>query len=343
MKRVNGDPRLRAFDAETLRNMKIRGFDAGAVTSGMIFLEAENEKVERKVLEPLAAVTWQRDIFTDVGGGWVDGTSHFFADYGNSDMTQLGLVGTETTEISRVQGEINKVVYPVFNWEVTSDIKYIDLEKTKGAGRSLQDLYSKGVILKWNKTIDHIVYIGTPVSISLPGGTGMMNNPSVTASLAPVGAAASSRWALKTPQEILADINFVLVQTVVQSAYDVSGMADTILIPWTQYGILQQPITLAGCNSIEEYVLANNIAKRNGIELKILPVGWASGQGSGGTDLLTAYRNDRERVKFDITVPMQQVQTTFSVPRAAYETLWAGQIGVVKFLFPQSAYYLFGI
>ena len=109
-----------------------RTADGRTVDSTGAFLVGALERLDLTLHEPLAAVTWQRDIFTDVGGGWVDGTSHFFTDYGNSDMTQLGLIGTATTEISRIQGEINKVVYPVVNWEVTSDIKYIDLEKSKG-------------------------------------------------------------------------------------------------------------------------------------------------------------------------------------------------------------------
>jgi hypothetical protein len=339
MPKANGDPRLRGFDALTLR-----GFDSAAVNSGLIFLEAENEKVERKVLEPLASVTWQRDVYTDVGGGWVDGTSHFYADYGNADVTTLGLTGTETTEIARVQGTINKEVFPVNNFQVTSDIKYVDLEKLKGAGRSLEDLYGKSAILKYNKTIDHIVYVGVPATINVPGSTGLLNNANVSTQTAPVGAAGSSKWSQKTPYEIQADINLVLINTVTNSGYDVSGMADTILIPWAQDSILTQPMTIAGCNSILEYVLANNIAKRHGIDLKILPVGWAAGVNNGlGVDMLAAYRNDRERVKFDITVPMQKVQTTFSVPHASYQTLWAAQLGVIKYLFPTSGYYLTSI
>jgi hypothetical protein len=336
----NGDPRsLRGIDTTPFAMM---GLDAAATSSALVYLQSELEKADRRVLEPLAAVTWPRDIFTDIGGGWMDYSSNFFADYGNSDTVTLGLTGTETTEISRVQVNINKEVYPLHNWQVVSDVKIIDLLKLKGAGRSLDDLYAKAVALKYNKTVDRIVYLGVPATLATPGSTGLLNNILVTTAAAATGASGGTAWNTKTPQEILTDINAAIINTVTASGYDVSGMADTILIPWPNFNYLLQPVTLAGSVSILEYVKANNVAKAHGIELKIFPVGWAS-SAYAGSNIMVAYRNDKDRVRFDITVPVQRGVTVPSVTHASYDTLWQAQIGVVKALYPTSLYYTTGI
>jgi len=324
-----------------------------AVAGGMAFLQSELEKRDPKVREPLTSVTWMRDIAIKSGGGWVDFTSVFNVDYGTSGPNALGILGGETNAIPTMQANIGKDIYPAFNWGNVMKVPYIDMQKLQGIGRSLDDLLDKGIRLNWNKVLDLITYFGPTSSYA-----GLVNSASITSGAAVAGASGSTQWNKKTPAEILNDVNTIMVNTWAASQYDISGMANHILIPPAQYAyIASQIISIAGNVSILSYLLENNIGKTQGVDLQIYPSRWCigtanggpagdssiAGAGSGGTDRMVAYVNDEDRVYLDITVPIQRAMTMPDVKEAAYLTLFLGQIGVVKFLFLQPAAYMDGI
>jgi len=135
-----------------------------------------------------------------------------------------------------------------------------------------------------------------------------------------------------------------MVATWAASEYDVTGMANHILIPPAQYAhIASQTISVAGTVSILTYLLENNIGRTQGVDLQIFPSRWCIGAGANSSDRMVAYVNDEDRVYMDITVPIQRVMTMPNVEQAAYLTLYMGQLGVVKFLYYQPAAYGDGI
>ena len=164
------------------------------------------------------------------------------------------------------------------------------------------------------------------------GQPGLINNPGVAATIAANGASGSPLWINKTTTEILNDIYTALLATQSGSGYDIDGMADTILVDFEHWSILNQPMTIGGFNSVLEYILQNNVAKRQGIELEILPLPdpWISTQGTDGTSRMLAYRKDEEDLYLQIPQPIQKVFTVPSVRAAGYETLYTGCIGVVQ-------------
>jgi len=308
-----------------------------ATASGLAFLQGELEKRDPKVREPLTSVTWMRDIVAKTGGGFVDWTSVMSVNYGTTGPNQYGIIGGQTTEIPVIQADLAKDLYPVFNWAQVLKVPYVDMQKANQVGRSLDDILDKGIRLNWNKALDYIVYNG------YAGYGGLINHSSITSAYAATGASGLRTWVSKTPNEILYDINYALYITWANSEYDVSGMANTILIPPAQYSLLTQPMTIAGCASIMEYILKNNIARTQGVDLQILPCRQLISAGTGTTNRLLAYVNDEDRLYFDIPVPIQRAMTMPSVTDGAYLTLYVGQIGVPKFLFTQPAYYFDGI
>lgn len=322
--------------------LRLQASDA-AIAGGMAFLEAELEKRDPKVHEPLTSVTWMRDMPIKSGGGWVEFTSNFFVDYQISGPSMYGMQAGQSTNIPIVQGNITKDIYRVFNWENILRVTFIDMQKSQGIGRSLDDLYDKGVKLNWNKALDQQVYQGP-----IPGSTtypGLINNANVTAASVATGAAGFTAWTTKTPAEILNDVNSVMVSTWAASQYDVSGMARNILIPAAQYAyICSQLISIAGTTSILTYLLENNIGKTQGVDLKIFPSRWCAGAGQSGTDRMVAYVADQDKIYMDVTVPIQRVMTVPTVNGGgAYETLYAGQVGVVKWMYYQPGAYADGI
>ena len=310
-----------------------------ATGGGMAFLESELEKRDPKVREPLTSVTWMRDIVCKTGGGWVDYTSVFHVDYATTGPNNYGIMGGQTTLIPTVQADVGKDIYNVFNWGSVIKVTFIDLKKAQQIGRSLDEMLDKGVRLNYNKALDVIVYNGWG------GYYGIVNDVSPSYTAAPNGASGSALWLNKTPEEIMYDINTCLVNTWANSQYDLSGMCDYILIPPAQYtSIVNRPVTLAGTQSILEYLLKNNIGKNQARDLQIFPSRWCIGAGHSSTDRMVGYVNSEDRLYFDITVPINRAMTMPSVETGgSYNTLYLAQVGPVKKLYVQPWIYMDGI
>jgi hypothetical protein len=326
------------------RNGLSFGFDA-ASSSGMAFLASQLELPNVDLVTPLASVTHPRDMIIENGGGFVEFTSAFASDFATSGGNQYGLQGNQNTDIAMVQASINKGVWPTFNWAASMLITYIDLQRLIDSKRngmpapySLQQLLDDGVKLIWGKALDRLTYLGWN------GQPGLVNaNSIVSAAVAPNGAAGFPQWSKKTTTEILADINLALLTTQESSGYDTAGLADTILVDFEHWSLLNQPMTIGGFNSVLEYILANNVARRQGVDLQILPLPdpWISTQGTGQSSRLVAYKKDKKSLYLKVPQPLQKVFTVPSVKDGgSYETLFNGCLGVVQWLRPTSATYL---
>lgn len=311
-----------------------------AIGSGMAFLIGELEKRDPRLLEPLQSVTWTRDIVAKTGGGWVDYTSNTFVDYATTGGNESGIIGGETNDIPIMQANLNKDMWKVFNFGNILKVPFVDQAKLQNIGRSLDDILDKGIRLNYNKSIDNIVYSGLPAM----GVYGLINNPDVVTTAAPNGASGKSDWSSKTPDEILNDVNSLIVATWTASEYDLSGMANHILIPPNQYAFLVgRKVSDAGNISILQFLLENNIARNQGVDLVIAPSRWCTAAGTGGKDRMVAYVNDEDRVHFDLPVPLSRVMTQPQVTEMAYMTAYAAQIGQVKLLYDTTIRYMDGI
>lgn len=321
-----------------------QAFDA-ASASGMAFLNAQLELANPNLIKPLTSMTHPRDISVKFGGGFLEFLTAYAPSYASTGGGQFGLQGTSNTDIALVQAEVNKGVWHAWNWASAFVVTYIDLKKLENAKKlgqappfSIQQLLEDGTQLVWNKAMERVTYLGWL------GQPGIINNPNVTSSLAPAtGAGGLRTWASKTPVQIQQDVNFGLTQTIQQSQYSLEGMADTMLIPWTEYYLLMQPMTTGGFSSVLEFLLANNIARQNGIDFKILPLAnpWISGQGAGATDRAVFYRNSEEHLLLRAPQPIQKAMTVPTTRSGgAYETIYNGCIGQVQWYRTQAAYYL---
>lgn len=311
-----------------------------ATASGMAYLVGELEKTDPKIREPLTSTTWQRDIVAKTGGGWVEYTSSLDMDYGTTGANGNSIVGSGTTAIPVMQVNTSKNLYKVFTWMHAMQVPFVDQAKLKQIGRSLEDLLDKGIRLNYNKTLDENVYMGFPAL----GTTGLLNDKNVAVSAVEQGKAGTTEWKGKTADEILQDINQALVDAWTAAEYDLSGMPNHVLIPPAQYAYLvKQKVSEAGNISVLEYLLENNIAKNQGRDMEIQPSRWCIGAGSGKKDRMIVYVNDEDKVNFDITVPITRAMTQPSVEHAAYLTLYAAQIGQVKFMYYQPVKYCDGI
>jgi hypothetical protein len=344
----NGPKAQLALDAQvsqmkTLQAMLPRGFALDAsVGGGQAFLTGELEKRDTKVREPLTSITYPRDMQIMEGGGWNDYTSNMYVDYAISGPNGYGIQANNTTTIPVVQANLLKDLYQLFPWGNILHINFIDMKKLEQVPRSLDDILDKGIKLNWNKSLDQITYTGPFNNTAFPG---LLNNTNVTEYTVAVGAGGSTTWAQKTPMEILSDVNTVQNNTWAASNYDVTGMANHILVPPAAYAILLQVNSLAGSVSTLTYLLENNMGKSQGIDLKIFPSRWTIGAGTNGTNRMCGYVNSSDRIQLDVTVPIQRIMTVPNIGQGggAYDTLYQGQIGVVKILYLFCATYADGI
>lgn len=317
-----------------------RVLDAAGISTGMAFLEGELEKRDPKIREPLTSVTWPRDIVAESGGGWVDFTSTMNVDYATSGGNDNSLVGGATDVISLVQANINKDVYKVFTWAQGMKIPFVDSQKFQTIGRSIDSILDRGVRLNYNKSVDQLVYRG----FTSVGFTGLVNDVNIVRSTAPNGAAGSSLWQNKTVDEILWDVNKTLTEAWAASEYDESAIPNHLLLPPDKYAyIVSTRIGTSGNENILDYLLRNNLATNRGGNLYIAPCRWCSGAGTGNTDRMVAYVNDRDKVYFDLPVPLTRAMTQPVALQFAYITIYAAQMGQVKWLYYQPARYMDGI
>ena len=180
------------------------------VSGGMTFLQAELEKASRLLIEPVSAVTFPRDIPIEVGGGWLDYTSNFFANYGTTGNNMFGIQANQNSNVARAQADVTKDLFPLYNWQASISIKFIDMQKLMNTPRSVQQIFESSVRQNWNLAQNEMTYYGlVKAGVSVYG---IVNDPAVTVTTAAAvgdqnGATNSTLWANKTPQQIANDFS----------------------------------------------------------------------------------------------------------------------------------------
>jgi hypothetical protein len=336
-----------------------RGYDAAAFDaagSGLAFLNAELQLPHTKLVEPLEAHTHARDITIKFGGGFIEDIAAWAENFGSSGGNEYGLTDTNNADIPLVQWDIQQGVWKAWIWQAGMFVNEIDLRKLQAAKKngqappfSLDDRLRAGVKLIWNKALDKVTYLGWR------GQPGLINSTDVSSILAAaVGTGNSTTWASKTGYQIFNDIQTMLYTAIENSGYSTSeGCPDSLLVPFTQHALLAQPMVVPASvgnvgvsMSIQDYIERYCLAAQLGLKFKIFPLPnpWIYSQGVSGTSRAVAYRNIEENVLMYIPQEIIPLGTVPSMRRGfGYETNYAGVVGQVMFLRPQTALYLDGI
>lgn len=333
--------------------------DNRTVDSTGAFLVGELERLDLTLHEPLAAVTWGRDIQLREDVTPADEVSSFtVSTYASSGSLGTGQtagrgkawIGKDTNQVSRVSVDIAKLTQPLIPWGKELAYTVLELESAAKLGRPIDEQKYKALQLEHQMEIDEMVYIG-----DLPSAFyGLLNSnlrttTDVVTNVANVanGAQGSPLWTQKTPDEILQDFNEMLT-----SAWATAGWAvlpDTVLLPPAAFGyIATQKVSQAGNVSILNYVLENNItARQGGATLDIKPVKWAIGMGVGGTqglsnghDRMICYVNDKDRLRYPMTM---LVKTPLQYNSIWHLCTYYGRLGVLEIVYPELIAYRDGL
>lgn len=331
----------------------VKTADGKTYDSSGAFLVGELERLDQELHMPLAEVSYLRDIELREDVTIADDVTSFtLSTYASSGGLGTGAsigngkswIGRSTTQIARINVDINKIPHPLNPWGEEVAWTIFELESAAKVGRPIDDQKHEGLKLKHQMDIDEQVYIGD----TSMGVTGLINNSGVTTSNVANGAQGQPQWAIKTADEILTDFNNALTLVWAASAWAV--IPQEVRIPPAQFGQLamQKVASQNGLISILKYVEENNILTAAGRgKLNIQPLKWAIGAGSGGTigttgtvDRMMVYTNEKKRVRF----PMTMLQRTpIQYDAIWHKTTYFCRLGVVEWVYPETGGYFDGI
>ena len=317
--------------------------DAAGIASGQAFLVSELEKRDALVRKPLTSVTYPRDIVVKAGGGWVDFVSAQSVGYGIAGGSGAGPVQAGGANgLPIVQANLDKGVYKAHTFAAALRVMWVDMQKAGFIGRSLDQLLQDGMRMAYDKHMDQNVYTGLPEY----GTYGLVNHPDAAeTTVAGNGASTpSTKWADKSKEQILADINDAILSVWEAAEYDEEAMPNHILLPYGQYAhILNTMVTDLAGESILDYVLKNNVAAKNGRPLYVGAARWCKGAGTGGADRMVVYVNHERFLQVEELVPLARVMSQPNAAEFCYDTAYAANLSEVELFYPQTMGYFDGI
>jgi hypothetical protein len=333
---------------------ELQTYDRATIDSLGAFLIGQLERLDQKLHDPLAAVTWSRDIDLRTDVSVEDDVSSFtnssFAAPGGINPNGKSWISSDANAISGISADIGKTTNPLNLWGMELKYTLPELVRSQKLGQPIDAQKFRGLQLKHQMDTDEQVYIGDAFYglnglVNADANSGIQRVTNVTNAPA-VGAGGSSAWVNKSPTQILADVNALL-----SSTWQASGWAvipTELRIPPAQYSYLvSQLISSAGNQSIMKFIMDNNLAVNNGQKLNIQPLKWLIGQGVGGTpgqlgtvDRMVAYTKDEDRVRFAMT-PLQRTPLEY---RSLYQiTTYWGRMGVTEIVYAETIGYMDGI
>ena len=314
--------------------------DRQYVKDGYTFLEKQLEKMDSKILEPLQSTSWPRDMPVETGGGFLENISSIDVEYATTGGDENSLIMEAANDIPVMQADFGKTSWRVFNWAHYFCVPYLQKEKLTQIGTNIEEVLNKGVRLYHDKTVDRNVYKGF-VKV---GSTGLINNATVTRGTADphTSGGTDTQWIYKTPDEILNDFNKAI--SAIWEANDCSpdAIPNHVLIPVEQFGALvSRKVGVTGDKSIITFLMENNLAKQQGVDLVISPCKWCKGAGTGDTDRMVVYINDVSKIKFNLTAPLKRLTT--EIADLQYKVPFVSAFSEVRFLYPTTVRYVDGI
>jgi hypothetical protein len=332
---------------------RFRTHDGRWVDSTGTFLVGELERLDPMLHMPLVEMSWSRDIDLREDVTIADE----FSSFTQSQVASAGSLGTghtigkgkawigkDTTQITGTDVDINKLANPLTLWALELKYTIPELESAIKLGRPIDQQKMEVINLKHQMDIDEQVYIGDTGLVQ----PGLLNHPRVTATLLPAGASTHTQWNQKTPDEILADFNQALTTTWANSGWKV--IPNRIGLPPAQFGYIAtaKVATQAGLVSIKRYIEENNLNVANGGgQLKIVPIKWLVGAGTGGTigtpgtvDRMLVYTKQKDYVRFPMT-PINRTPVQYE--GLYHKSTYYCRLGVIEVVYSETLSYWDGL
>ena len=331
-----------AGGAATGGNAARMTMDAAGIASGQAFLTSELEKRDTLVRTPLTSVTYARDIPVRVGGGWAEFVSAMQVGYGTSGGSGDNLHHAGGANgIPMIQANFEKGLYKSHMVAMGTRVMWIDMQRGNMTGRNLDSLLRDGLRLTYDKHMEENTYAG----FKRYGTTGLLNNADVTiTSAAATGSASGTTFKSKTPDQILDDINTAILAAWAAAEYDRDAIPNHIIMPYEQFNYLATTrVSDLAEKTILAFLLENNVAKQNGVDLYIGATSWCKGAGASKKDRMAVYCNKERYLAMDELAPLTRAMTGPNTEQFCYDTAYAANVSEVEVFYDQTVLYVDGI
>jgi hypothetical protein len=346
-----------AYGARLERPIKTR--DGRFVDSTGAFLVGELERLDQTLHEPLASITWERDLpmrtdvtVADEVSSFTQSTFATPSGTGNNAIGQKRSVITQnTTQVPEIEIDINKVTLPLIPWGEGVRYTMHELASAAQLGRPVDQQKVVALNRDYQLQMDAQAYLGWQGNntVGLVNAT-VANGGQVTVTNFPNGASGFPQWAKKTASEILTDLANLIFTPWAASGFAVKP--NQIRLDSNNYSLIStQPATLAGSKSILQYFLESNIAANAKQPLEVIDLKWLNGGGVGGTlgnggtvNRAVAYHKyeggwQDAYVRFPL-VMLQRTPIQFD--GLFHKFYYWGRMGACEFVYPETVAYFDG-
>ena len=276
--------------------------DAAGIASGQAFLVSELEKRDTLVRTPLTSFTYTRDLPIRVGGGWAEYVSAMQVGYGVTGGSGDGIIHAGGADgIPMVQADFSKGLFKTHAIAAGTRVMWVDMQKGNMTGRNIDSLLRDGLRMTYDKHMDENAYVG----FAKYNTTGLLNDPDA------VVTSAGATFASSTADAILKIVNDAIIAAWAAAEYDLDAIPNHILMPYEQYNLIATTkVTNLAEKTILTFLLENNIAKQNGVDLFIGATKWCKGAGTSNADRMVVYCNKERFIAMDELVPLTRAMTS---------------------------------
>lgn len=271
-----------------------------AKQSALGFLESQISHIERKVYQTQYPFIQFRNLVpvSTEAAEWADSITHYSMDQvGQAEWFAANADSIPLADIQRNQHRVGVHMAGIgyeYNEEEIAQAMMVPgvnlpAEKAMAARRAAEE------------RLDKVCLYGD----SDFGWDGLLNNSEVDKSNAPDGAANSSNWDMKTPDEIIKDVNSILTGVYTDSLQ--VEMADTLLLPVALYtDIVSRRLTDSNGMTVYEFIMkANAYTGHTKKELNIMTVRGLENAAASNRGRIIAYRKHPEVLKFHLPMPLK--------------------------------------
>lgn len=333
-----------APDAHQLQHMRANVSDA-AFYSGVTTITSQLVRYEDELLQPLGIFTYLRDIPYEISRG--DDFSEYIQhatwswDVSGGAFDNL-VASTAEDMIPTVQLDREFINYKVLLFNVATKLRWLEVQKLRSIPNfDYSALYGEAVRRIFEQWTNHAAYLG----FARYGTSGLVNNPDVTATTVPAGAAGGTQWATKTNEERVADVQMAFATIWAASAYDPSASPTRILLPPEQYVMLTSTVQqYSGGDTIFEWLALKNLTTQTtGEPVQILPLPMLKGAGVGGTDRMVIYTPNRRFMRMQEMVPLRAAMVEANIQHFSYDTIYTASTSELQILYGSTIGYFDGI
>ncbi len=310
------------------------------------------ERFDQKMHEPLAAVTWSRDIDLRNDVTIADEVTSFsistYGSPGGLGQMQIGngksWIGRNTTQIQALSIDIAKIPHPLRPWGQELKYTILELESAAKVGRPIDAQKVAGIQLKHQMDTDEQVYFGD----LLTGGHGPPQQLVGVGGHAPAGGQQlADAVGQQDPERDSRGLQPGDHDHVGQLR--VGADADPGPDPALPVRVHLDPAGHAGGRGLDPQVPAREqrARGRRPRKIEILPCKWCIGMGNGGTlgqtgtvDRMAIYTKDEDKVRFPMTI-LQKTPIQFD--GIFQKMTYFGRLGVVEAVYPETVSYWDGL